>query len=56
MNPLDITGLDTSTLNVSLNMSTAGKKSGSTEGTPLPVMLQPTTSVTVGIRSTCVKP
>ena len=46
MNPLDISSLDTSTLNLSLNMSTTGKK-GSTEGTPLPVMLQPTSTVSV---------
>ena len=47
MNPLDVTALDQSTLNLSLNMTTSGKKPGSTEGTPLPVMLQPTTNVTV---------
>ena len=48
MNPLDITALDASTLNLSLNMSTNGKK-GSTEGTPLPIMLQPTPTVTVSV-------
>ena len=48
MNPLDISALDASTLNLSLNMTTAGKK-GSTEGTPLPVMLQPTSTVTVSL-------
>ena len=47
MNPLDISALDASTLNLSLNMSTTGKKGSSTEGTPLPVMLQPTSTVTV---------
>ena len=50
MNPLDISALDASTLNLSLNMSTTGKK-GSTEGTPLPVMLQPTPTVTVSNNS-----
>ena len=48
MNPLDISSLDQSTLNLSLNMSTVGKK-GSTEGTPLPVSLQPVSKVTVSI-------
>ena len=48
MNPLDVTaGLD-STMNLSLNVSTLSKK-GTTEGTPLPVGLQPGPSVSVRI-------
>ena len=48
MNPLDVSAtMDQSTMNVSLNMSTIGKKPGSSEGTPLPRMLQPSPSVTV---------
>ena len=49
MNPLDVTALDTSAMNLSLNVSTVGKKNGSTEGTPLPAMLRPATSTTVSV-------
>ena len=50
MNPVDLSAtLDQSTMNLSLNMSNVGRKTGTTEnGIPLPVMLQPTTSPTVG--------
>ena len=46
MNPLDAT-LDASSLNLSLDVSSLGKKSNNVLGTPLPVSLQPSTPVTV---------